>query len=186
MGGFFNSLSNIFTGGGDGFLSNLGDLFGSIPTPLASAGIFAASSLASQMFGQDYNQESLDQAQKQFEASLAEKQSEFGANNALAYAELASRERAVGAAAGATVRAAGIQASASKDIAHRHNELGLGELRMGARDKWADRQIESRKGRDALIMQGRTLQAQQARATGNDAQKAFESIMAGVTGALHR
>lgn len=162
-------------------MDSITSLFSGFKDPsLASAGIFSAATLASQLFGRDVDGEKMDLARDQFEQSIIDSQN----NLALSREELAARERMAGAAAGATVRAAGISAGAQKQIAHSRNVLDLGQLRMGARDKWADRQIESQKGRPELIMSGRTAQANQARASGSDAQRAFESIMAGVQGAL--
>lgn len=181
MGGLFD-----FFGGGEdggGLLSSITSMFSGFSDPsLASAGIFSAATLASQLFGRDIDADKMDLARDQFEQSIINAE----ADRALSREELAARERMAGASAGATVRAAGISAGAQKQIAHSRNVLDLGQLRMGARDKWADRQIESQKGRPELIMTGRSAQANQARATGSDAQRAFESIMSGVQGALRR
>lgn len=157
---------------------------GGIPTDIASAGIFSAASLLSNLFGQDLDEEQLQLARDQFEANLALNQSKLAQDKELTLAELAARERMAGAAAGATVRAAGISAGAQKQIARDRNLVDIGQTRVAARDKKADREAESLRGRPELIMAGRTGQASAARATGQEGRMAMEAIMAGITRSL--
>lgn len=184
--GLFDSLGDIFGGGSGGSSNGLFDsitgMFSKIPTSLASAGIFSAASLVSQMFGRNIDQETLDLARDKFNQDILNKQADlqFGRE------ELASRERMAGMAAGATVKAAGISAAASKQIAHGRNLLEAGETRVSSLNKGSEMQAQSVKGRPEIILAGRNAQAQTAQATGMNGQQAFEALMQGVQGALRR
>lgn len=184
MGGFFGSLGKLFGGSdsGDGLLGSITGLFDQIPSSVATAGIFSAASLVSQMFGRNTDQEQLDLARDKFNQDIINSQNQL----ALSREELASRERMAGAAAGATVRAAAISAGAQSNIAHRRNVLEQAQTRVSAQEKAAERNFESVKGKPDLIMTGRTAQANQARATGSAGQQAFESLMAGIENGLRR
>lgn len=182
MGGF--GLSSLFGGGdsGGGFLDGISSLFSAIPSSVASAGIFSAASLVSQMFGRDVDSEQLDLARDKFEQDIKEAE----ANRQLSYAELAARERMAAAAAGGAARAASISAGAQTKIAHDRNQLDIGQTRVGARENAAKRSFEAVKGRPELVMQGGTALANQAQATGQSGARAFEAIMQGIESGLRR
>lgn len=174
-----------FLGGGNsggGFLDGISGLFSSIPSSVASAGIFSAANLVSQMFGKDIDEEQLDLARDKFEQDIKEAE----ANRQLSYAELAARERMAAAAAGGAARAAGISANAQKQIAHGRNQLEIGQTRVSARDKAAERSVGSIRGRPELILQGGTALANQAQATAQSGREAFESLMSGIQAGMRR
>ncbi len=182
VGGFLkDDIGLSFTG----ILESLGiGGTGGIPASIASAGIFSAASLLSSMFGQDLDEEQLNFAKDQFEQNLVLSREKLAQDKELSVMEMAARERMAGAAAGATVRAAGISAGAQKQIATQRNKVDIGQTRVGAKDKAADRQVDSLKGRPELIMAGRTGQANAARATGQEGRMAMEAIMNGIARSL--
>lgn len=177
-------LSSLFGGdsGGGGIMDSISGLFSSIPSSIASAGIFSAASLVSQLFGRNIQGEQMDLARNRFQQDILE----ATANRKVQEDQIAASQANAAAAAGATVKAAGISAGAQKDIAHKRNLLEIGESRSSALDRSADRRIKSMQGRSELIMQGRTAQADAARATGQGGAQALEALMQGVESGLRR
>lgn len=181
--GLGNFLGSLFSGDGSGVLGSITGLFDSFDDKnLAAAGIFSAANLVSQMFGRDVEGDQLDLARDKFEQDILEAE----ANRGLSREEMANRLEMARAAAGATVAAANISAGAQKSIARSRNLLEAGQTRVATREKAAEREVESLRGKPELIMQGRTAQANSARATGQIGQQAFESLMAGIQAGLRR
>lgn len=162
------------------FLDSITGLFTNIPKEIASAGIFSAASLISNLFGRSVEEDSMDLARDKFEQDIINSDKMLAFNRE----ELASRERIAGASAGAAVRAAGISAGAQKQIAADRNRLEITGMRVGARDRFADRNIEAQKGRPELIMEGRSRQANMARTNASEGQRAFESLIQGIQAGL--
>lgn len=181
FGGIGDSLGSLFSGGSN-VLGSITDLFGKLPKEVASAGIFSAASLVSQMFGRDVEGGTLDLARDRFEQDIINSE----ANRQLSREELASRERMASSSAGAAVAAANISANAQKEINRKRNLLESGQTRVLAQEKAAERVGQALKGVPDIVMTGRTGQAQQARATGQDGRAAFESLMRGIQAGLTR
>lgn len=173
LGKFF---SDVFSGNGSSALDSITGLFDSMPKEVGVAGLFSAASLASKLFGRSVEEDTLGLARDKFEQDIINQRENLAFNRE----ELASRERMQEASIKAQTQAAAISAGAQREIARSRNLLDVAQTRVQAQDKYADRQVESQKGRPELILAGRSAQANQARATGEGGLRAFEAIMEGV------
>lgn len=170
-----------FFGGGNPF-DSITKLFSSMPSSVGTAAIFSATNLISNMFGRDVNGEVLDLARDKFNQDITN-----SANNlAFDREELAAREKMQAASIAAQTQAAAIAAGASRENEKGRERLELGQTRVLAEDRAAQRNIDAQKGRPELIMTGRSGQANMARANGSAGLQAFDALMRGVQAGLGR
>ena len=150
-------------------------LSGIDPT-IASAGIFAATSLFSSLFGTDLDQERIDLANKQFDAEMAYKNAALAQNKELTLAQIAASGQNAGAAKYAANAAAG--------AARRQSDIQLAGQRATAQGNAADRKAAAVKDMPGVIAAGRSGQAAAAQRGGESGQRAFSDYIRSIQGPM--
>lgn len=165
----FGSISGGLVGSSAAAGPTTKGFFDGINPTIASAGIFAATTLFSGLFGQNLDETKMDDARRQFEEDLAFRKEQAAQNKELALAQIAASGRSSNAAAGAAKRQADVQ---------------LAGQRATAVGNAADRKAAALKDLPGVIAAGRAGQANQAQATGASGQQAFRNYISAIQAPL--
>lgn len=137
-------------------------IFSSLPTSAISAGLTAAASLFSGIYGTNLSQQQLDEMKRQYDATLEFNKQQLEQQKLLTEEQIAASQNNAAAMAGAS------------KFASKVNLLGL---EAGAAGRTADRAMAARAGRPELTLKGREAQSQAAETTGKLGIDAFANLI---------